>query len=791
MKKYPIIKTLFGCAMAALLFSSFQIKQEEPLEKVIERGLAAATEQALLMAKELKQQEGRLPKSAKNGKLETSDCYWWCSGFFPGELWYLYENHPTPELKTYAELFTQRLEAVQHVTNNHDIGFMLYCSYGNGYRLTQNPAYKEVLVTGANSLCTRYQPTVKAIRSWDFNKEKWQYPVIIDNMMNLELLTWTSKAVGNDRYRNIAVNHANTTMKNHFRKDYSCYHVVSYDTITGKPHVKMTHQGHADDSSWARGQAWALYGYTMMARETGDQTYLEQAKQVAHFLLTHPHMPTDKVPYWDYDAPDIPNAPRDASTAAIMASALIELSQLDPSEESETYLTFAKQQLRSLTSPAYLAEKGTNSYFILKHSTGHFPGKSEVDAPLSYADYYYVEALLRLKKIILPTTEEAPSTGIEDRQFWVETMMRIADPVLRHLSNNTLKKEMPYESLSKERSQFSHLEAVGRLVCGMAPWLELGPDQTVEGKLRARYIDLTIKGLSNAVNPDAPDYLVFGKPSQPLVDAAFLAQGLLRAPTQLWGNLDPKTQQRMVTELKRTRGITPSENNWLLFTSIIEAALLEFTGECDEQRLLRGVLKFRDDWYKGDAIYGDGTDFHMDYYNSYVIHPMLTDILQVMKKHRIQQADFGEVQRKRHTRYAEILERFISPEGTFPAVGRSIVYRFGAFHALSQASLMHILPATVRPAQVRCAMTSVIRNQLQSDANFDKGGWLRVGFTGEQINMSEYYINTGSVYLCAVGLLSLGLPATDEFWAAPYAEWTNRRAWSGKEVQVDHALKNK
>lgn len=374
-------------------------QQKEPLANVIERGLKRSGEQAVLMAKELENQEGRLPKSIKDGKLETSDCYWWCSGFFPGELWYLYENNPDPELKKYAEMFTQRIEDVQHVTDNHDVGFMLNCSYGNGYRITGTPSYKEVLITGANSLSTRFNPVVGATRSWEFNKNVWQYPVIIDNMMNLELLMWASKASDNDRLSNMAISHADKTMQNHFRDDYSSYHVVSYDTISGKPHIKQTHQGAADESAWSRGQSWALYGYTMMARETGKPEYLEQAKHIAAFLMNHPNMPADKVPYWDYDAPEIPNTTRDASAAAIMASALIELSQLDKSEKSKEYLDYAEQQIRSLSAPEYLAETGTNCHFALKHSTGHFRGNGEVDAPLSYADYYYVEALMRLKKI--------------------------------------------------------------------------------------------------------------------------------------------------------------------------------------------------------------------------------------------------------------------------------------------------------------------------------------------------------------------------------------------------------
>ncbi len=389
--------------------------------------------------------------------------------------------------------------------------------------------------------------------------------------------------------------------------------------------------------------------------------------------------------------------------------------------------------------------------------------------------------------LLAQTSEAQQSNGVKDRAFWVATLTRIADPVLTNLSQNTLKKNMPYESLAPDRKKFSHLEAVGRLICGMAPWLELGPDNTAEGKLRAKYIALAVKGLQNAVDPDAPDHLLFAEPSQALVDAAFLAEGLLRAPKQLWGNLDAKAKEHMITELKNSRAIKPGENNWLLFASTVEAALLEFTGECDMQRLTYGVNKFRDNWYKGDALYGDGASFHMDYYNSYVIHPMLTDVLIVMQKHHLEGADFLDVQLKRHARYAEILERFISPEGTFPVVGRSIAYRFGAFHALGMACLMHNLPASVKPAQVRCALTAVIHKQLKSAANFDKNGWLRVGFAGDQIDISESYINTGSSYLCSVGLLPLGLPPTDEFWSAPFTEWTNLKAWNGEKVNADHA----
>lgn len=391
---------LFLIAAFAILLPACSSNKSEPVSDVIKRGLDVATQQSLLMAKTLENEEGRMPRTiGKDGKLQTSNIYWWCSGFFPGELWYLYENQPAEELKKYAELYTQRIEDVKNVTNSHDVGFMLYCSFGNGYRITGNPAYKDVMVTGANSLITRFNPTIGTLRSWDSWNKNWQFAVIIDNMMNLELLTWATRATGDEKYRNIALSHADKTLKEHFRDDFSSYHVVSYDTITGEPHLKVTHQGYADDSAWSRGQAWGLYGYTMMYRETGEKEYLDIARKIARFIITHPNLPEDKIPYWDFNAPDIPNAVRDASAAAISASALIELSGYVDKEEKKQFLGTAETMLRSLSSPEYLAEPGTNCYFTLKHSTGHFSGNSEVDVPLTYADYYYVEALMRLKKL--------------------------------------------------------------------------------------------------------------------------------------------------------------------------------------------------------------------------------------------------------------------------------------------------------------------------------------------------------------------------------------------------------
>lgn len=371
------------------------------MSEVISLGLDRAKEQSILMAEALKDKPGRLPKSTdKEGKLSTSDSRWWCSGFFPGVLWYVYEGTNDPELKEWARMYTARIEREKYTTNNHDVGFMLYCSFGNGLRLGGYDAYKEVLLTGTESLSTRYKDNVGAIRSWDWNQKVWQYPVIIDNMMNLELMMWAAKESGNKRFAEMAKSHADKTMKNHFRNDYSCYHVVSYDTITGKPHKKQTWQGYADESAWARGQAWALYGYTMMYRETGEKRYLNHAKKVAEYIMNHPNLPEDKIPYWDFNAPQISNEERDASAGALIASALIELSQYTKGDFSKKCLDVAETQVRALTSDAYLAEEGTNANFILKHSVGAKPLKSEIDVPLTYADYYYVEALVRYKKLL-------------------------------------------------------------------------------------------------------------------------------------------------------------------------------------------------------------------------------------------------------------------------------------------------------------------------------------------------------------------------------------------------------
>ena len=372
---------------------------EESMEALVKDRLERSVQHYLLMAESLKGQPDKLPRTTDaEGKLVTSNSGWWCSGFVPGTLWYLYEYTNDKTLLNSARDYTTRIEKEKFNKGTHDLGFMLYCSFGNGYRLTGDDSYREIMLTGAESLISRFNPTVGCIKSWN-STARWQFPVIIDNMMNLEFLFWASQASGDPTFRDICISHANMTIEHHFRPDYSTFHVVSYDTITGQPDRKNTAQGFSDASAWARGQAWGFYGYVVMYRETKDVKYLEQAKNIAAFLLHHPNLPADKIPYWDFNAPNIPNEIRDASAGAIMASALIELSRYVSAELAKEYMDVAEMQLRTLSSPEYFAEPGTNGNFILKHSVGSLPGKSEVDVPLTYADYYYVEALLRFKAV--------------------------------------------------------------------------------------------------------------------------------------------------------------------------------------------------------------------------------------------------------------------------------------------------------------------------------------------------------------------------------------------------------
>ncbi len=333
----------------------------------------------------------RYPSSINSsGYVSMVDADSWVSGFFPGCLWYLYEYTGNDKFKEAAEDWTVGLENQKNNDGTHDLGFMMYCSFGNGYRLTGKEEYQEILIQTAQTLGSRYNETVGCIRSWDWGL--WQFPVIIDNMMNLELMTWAGKKSGDSSLIEIAVNHSDRTIENHFREDYSSFHVVDYNKATGAVLSRETFQGYADSTAWARGQAWGLYGYTMMYRETGDSTYLEQAINIADFFTTN--LPEDYIPYWDYNAPNIPDEPKDASAAAIAASALIELSGYD-NDPVSTYLFFAEKILENLINKEYTAEPGTNANFILKHSVGNGNSGHGLDKPQIYADYYYIEALIR------------------------------------------------------------------------------------------------------------------------------------------------------------------------------------------------------------------------------------------------------------------------------------------------------------------------------------------------------------------------------------------------------------
>ena len=330
----------------------------------------------------------------------TKSGFDWTEGFFPGLIWYAYSIEKDEKYRTAADYFQNKFVDHRLLTTNHDLGFVFNNSFGLAYRLTNNEDYQQVLVDAGNSLIQRYDSTVGCIKTWDCDKgwqaqRGWKFPVIIDNMMNLEMLFELTEMTGDSKYREIAISHANTTMKNHFRDDFSSYHVVDYDPETGEVRSRQTAQGYAHESAWARGQAWGLYGFTMCYRYTRDPQYLELAEKIAQFILNNPQLPEDKVPYWDFDSPKIPNEPRDASAAAVITSALIEL---DGYAETD-YLTSAKEILESLSGDVYYAKLGKNNNFILMHSVGSIPHGAEIDVPLNYADYYFVEALLRLKNI--------------------------------------------------------------------------------------------------------------------------------------------------------------------------------------------------------------------------------------------------------------------------------------------------------------------------------------------------------------------------------------------------------
>ncbi len=405
-----------------------------------------------------------------------------------------------------------------------------------------------------------------------------------------------------------------------------------------------------------------------------------------------------------------------------------------------------------------------------------------------------------LMSVIL-TAQPKKNDGLAQREYLVQTLVKIAHPVLEATANNRLKTDLPIETAPKaygDRDKVTYLEAFGRTLSGIAPWLQLGPSHTTEGKLRKKYIDLAVAGITNAVNPNAKDYINFTDGGQPLVDAAFLAQGLLRAPI-LWEKLDEVTRQNVINALKSTRTISPAYMNWLLFTATVEAALLKYDGKADMVRIEYAMLK-HNEWYLGDGTYGDGKDFHWDYYNSYVIQPMMLDIINVLKekkqtlKYWRYKNDFITQSSKyfeRAKRYAAIQERLISPEGTYPAIGRSLAYRVGAFQSLAQMALLQELPDELNPAQVRCALYSIIKKQMEAPGTFTDKGWLTIGFYGHQPEIGEPYISTGSLYLCTEAFLPLGLPEQTPFWQAPNEFYTQQKIWSGQKATIDHAYYDK
>lgn len=393
MKKNIILTLLIS--ISTLGFAQDSWNKSGDMAKLINDQFAFAASQYKVLSKNVT--EGNTPQSFKNGNFINKDIKWWCSGFYSGNLWYIYEETKDQQIKAEAEKALKVIAPNQTYTGNHDLGFMMYCSFGNAYRLTGNPEYKAIIDRSAASLATRFRPEINQIQSWNKNRF-WECPVIIDNMMNLEMLNWVSDNGGDPNYKKIAIAHSNGTLKNHFRPDFSSFHVVDYDLKTKSVLRKATWQGAADCSAWARGQAWALYGYTMMYRFTKNKQYLKQANGIAKFILNHPNLPADKVPFWDFDAQGIPFADRDASAAAIISSALLELAQYSGTKDKNEYVSVAEKMIRSLSSDAYLAKKGENGGFLLMHSTGAYPLNVEIDVPLIYADYYFLEAMSRYKK---------------------------------------------------------------------------------------------------------------------------------------------------------------------------------------------------------------------------------------------------------------------------------------------------------------------------------------------------------------------------------------------------------
>jgi hypothetical protein len=427
----------------------------------------------------------------------------------------------------------------------------------------------------------------------------------------------------------------------------------------------------------------------------------------------------------------------------------------------------------------------------LEQRQKHTPGDRSMKTitPTRIDRRQFLQGGVALGAASIPAMQFSPAAE-DDRQFWVELLNKVAAPVLQAASQRQLKLQMPIEAPHgnvADRRQFTYLEALGRLLSGMAPWLESGPENGVEGKLRNQYAEWSRMAIESGTDPASPDFLNFNKGSQPVVDTAFLALAIVRAPNQLWRKLNARTQRNVIAALESSRQIQPGYSNWLLFSAMVEAALSMMGVWWDPMRI-DYAIRTTDTWYKGDGVYGDGPSFHWDYYNSFVIHPMLLNILDTISPSSPAWNGFQPTMMVRAQRYAAIQERLIGPDGAFPPIGRSLCYRFGAFHLLAEIALRRKLPEGVAPEQVRSALTAVMRRMMQAPDTFDQRGWLRVGFYGHQPSIAERYISTGSCYLCAAAWLPLGLPASEPFWSGAPMPWTSKKIWSGAQVTADHAL---
>ncbi len=389
--------TLLVAAALALSTAAQAQGPSKKTMKVVDETLSFAVEQSKVLYTHVQADKKLHPRTIADGELVTANVAWWTSGFYPGTMWYLYEASGDEQARAIAEEMTSRAMVRQFATNDHDVGFQINCSAGNGYRLTGNEEYRNAMIKASESLSTRFNPTVGCTRSWD--NKKWSFPVIIDNMMNMELLCEGSILSSDQKYFDVAVAHTNTTKKALYRFNNSSYHLVDFNPETGEIIEQTTHQGYDENSAWARGQAWGLYGYTMMYRFSGNPEYLDHAVAIADYMISHRNMPKDMIPYWDYDDPAIPNASRDASAAAVMASALLELSSYLTPEVGRKYFKVAEKQVLALCQAPYLSATGENFGFILTNSVGFMAKQYEIDAPLTYADYYFIEALIRLKRM--------------------------------------------------------------------------------------------------------------------------------------------------------------------------------------------------------------------------------------------------------------------------------------------------------------------------------------------------------------------------------------------------------